>query len=374
MKQFSKLTAIGILTIASLTASAQFIVDGSATAAEIGTGMGKYQLVATYTGNHLEADRGLQALYVGYTATTLNIMLVGSAESAMTAPSGGYRSFVVYLNTPARPGAPAGTPLPGGSDNQSPLKHHPTMDNPTDYGFRVSVGPNSATANDVYFSRVSYVTGTAVTPGTDTFIAAGTKPGGQVVVPTTLDFAGSKFAYNNTATLTANTTNSGFELEIPLADLSTTTVPITTGTNLELVAAYTDGDGVFFSDLLPPITGRTTTLGSDPDFSAIPDNQFLTVELGTGVLASRSAVANGFDFQVYPNPASATSTIAYTVPAGRQPVSLAVYNALGQRVRALASTEQAGSQQIALGSLPAGAYLVQLQIGGQLTSRKVVVQ
>ncbi|GAB3857537.1 hypothetical protein GCM10028822_31390 [Hymenobacter terrigena] len=374
MKHFSMLAAIGILTIASLTARAQFVVDGRATAAEIGTGMGKYQLAATYSGNHLEAARGLQALYVGYTATTLNIMLVGSAESAATTPSGGYRSLIVYLNTPARPGAAAGSPLPGGSDTQSPLKHHPTMDNPTDYGFRVSVGPASATANDVYFSRVSYVAGTAVTPGTDTFIAAGTKTGGQVVAPTTLDLAGSKFAYNNTATLTANTTNSGFEFEIPLAALSTATVPITTGTNLEMVAAYTDGDGVFFSDLLPQIAGRTTTLGSDPDLSAIPGNQFLTFQLGTGVLASRSAVASGLDFQVYPNPASASATVAYTVPAGRQPVALAVYNALGQRVRAWASAEQAGTQQLALGSLPAGAYLLKLQIGDQLTSRKVIVQ
>jgi hypothetical protein len=283
MKQFSKFAAIGCLTITALTAKAQFVVDGRATATEIGTGMGKYQLAATYTGSHLEADRGLQALYVGYTATTLNIMLVGSAESATTTPSGGYRSLMIYLNTPARPGAAAGTALPGGSDPQSPFKHHPTMDNPTDYGFRVSVGPTSATANDVYFSRVSYVTGTAVTPGTDTFIAAGTKAGGQVVAPTTLDLAGSKFAYSNTATLTANTTNSGFELEIPLSALGTTTVPITTGTNLEMVAAYTDGDGIFFSDLLPSISGRTTTLGSDPNFSTIPGNQFLTVQLGTGV-------------------------------------------------------------------------------------------
>ena len=374
MKQFYILVAIGTLSIASLTASAQFIVDGRATATEIGAGMGKYQLAATYSGTHLEADRGIQALYVGYTATTLNIMLVGSAEVATTTPSGGYRSLIVYLNTPARPGSPAGTPLPGGSDNQSPLKHHPTMDNPTDYGFRVSVGPTTTTANDVRFSRVSYVTGTTVTPGTDTFIAAGTKSGGQVVAPTTLDLAGSKFAYNNTATLTANTTNSGFEFEIPLAALGTAAVPIATGTRLELVAAYTDGDGIFFNELLPPIAGRTTTLGSDPDFTSIPGNQFLTVELGAGVLASRSAVANGFDFQVYPNPASATSTIACTVPAGRQPVSLAVYNALGQQVRALASSPVSGERHFELGALPAGAYFVKLQIGDQAVSQKIVVQ
>ena len=75
-----------------------------ATAAEIGTGLGKYQLAGSYTGNHLEADRGLKSLYVGYTATTLNIMLVGSAESPT---AGAYRAFILYLNTPARLGAQA---------------------------------------------------------------------------------------------------------------------------------------------------------------------------------------------------------------------------------------------------------------------------
>ena len=84
---------MGALTVASLTAKAQFTVDGHASAAEIGTGMGKYQLAATYTGNHLEADRGLSALYVGYTATTLNFMLVGSAESAAAS----YRALVAAI-------------------------------------------------------------------------------------------------------------------------------------------------------------------------------------------------------------------------------------------------------------------------------------
>ena len=45
-------------------------------------------------------------------------MLVGSAESS----TGGFRVLVLYLNTPVRPGAPAGTALPGGSDGLSPLK------------------------------------------------------------------------------------------------------------------------------------------------------------------------------------------------------------------------------------------------------------
>ena len=370
MKPFITLFAVGILTAASLTANAQFTVDGKASAAEIGTGVGKYQLAASYssTGTHLDADRGLKALYVGYTATTLNIMLVGSAESAS-----GYRALVLYINTPGRPGSPASVQLMGGSDGQSPLKHKPTLDMITDYGFRVSVGPTTATANDVYFGRVSYVTGTPVTSGNDTFIGAGTKSGGVATAPTTLDLAGSKFAYANTATLTANTTNSGFEIEIPLAVLSSPTTPVTVGSDVDLFAAYTDGDGVFFSDVLPEIPGRTTTLGTNPNFTTIPGNQFITYIIGAGVLANRTAQAAAFDFQVYPNPAQASATIAYTVPAGPQAVALSVYNSLGQRVRTLSGGRQTGRQQLALGRLPAGAYLVKLQIGDQLTSRKVVV-
>ena len=364
MKIFT-LAAMGALTVASLTAHAQFTLDGQATAAEIGTGVGKYQLAGSYTGNHLDADRGLKALYVGYTATTLNILVAGSAEAAT---SGSYRALVVYLNTPLRSGAPAGVQL-GGADNQSPLKHRPTLDMQTDYGFRVSVGPG---ATDVYFSNASYVTGTgAPTAGTDTYAGSGNK-NGTVVTSSATVLPGTRFAYLNTASLTANTGNAGLEIEIPLTALGTPL--LTVGSRLDLFAAYTDGDGIFFSEVIPQITGRTTTLGADPNFTTIPGTQSVAFSLGAGVLANRSAVASSLNFQVYPNPASATSTIAYTVPAGRQPVALAVYNALGQRVRALAEAEQAGNQQFALGSLPAGAYLVRLQIGDQLTSRKVVVQ
>ncbi|GAC1369634.1 MAG: hypothetical protein NVS3B25_04120 [Hymenobacter sp.] len=361
---------MGTLTAASLTASAQFTVDGVASAAEIGTGIGKYQLAGTYTGTHLDADRGLKALYVGYTATTLNLMLVGSGESAT---AGAYRAFIVYLNTPARSGAPAGVRLPGSLDGNSPLAHHPTLDLETDYGFRAVVGPG---ASDVYFSAVSYVTGAgAPAVGTDPYIGQGNKTGTVVTAgPAAAVLPGARYAYTNTVSLAANTTNTGVEIEIPLVAFGGTT-PVTAGSTLNLFAAFTDSNGQFITaDVIPQISGQTTALGADPDFSKIPGTQAVTFVLGTGLLASRIAVANGLDFQVYPNPASAASTIAYTVPIGHQAVSLAVYNALGQRVRTLPSTEQSGAQQFPLGGLPAGAYLVKLQVGDQLTSRKVVVQ
>ncbi|MBF9141149.1 T9SS type A sorting domain-containing protein [Hymenobacter properus] len=369
MKRFFTLAAVGALTAASLTASAQFTMDGMASAAEIGIGVGKYQLAGTYTGNHLDADRGLKALYVGYTATTLNIMVVGSAESST---SGAYRALILYLNTPARSGVPAALALPGSSDSQSPLAHQPRLDQETDYGFRAVVGPG---ASDVYFSAVSYVTGTgAPAAGTDPYVGQGNKTG-AVITSTTAVLPGTKFAYSNTVSLAANTNNTGLELEIPLSVLNSATTSLGAGSRIDLFAAFIDSNGQFnFSDVIPQVAGRSTAFGANPDFSTIPGTQSVGFVLGTGALASRSAVAQGLGFQVYPNPATATSTVAYTVPAGRQPVSLAVYNALGQRVRSLASAEQSGPQQFALGSLPAGAYLVKLQVGEQLTSQKVVVQ
>ena len=373
MKNLFSFVATGCLAAASLNAHAQFTVDGRATAAEIGTGIGKYQLAGTYTGNHLDADRGLKALYVGYTATTLNIMVVGSGEALDATTSYGYRGLVLYLNTPARVGVPAGTPLSGGSDGQSPLKHMPTMDMEVDYGFRASIGSAVAAASDVYVSAVSYVTGTSVAAGSDPYIGQGSKAGAVVTAAATATvLPGSRFAYFNTANLTANTTNAGFEIQIPLSALGTTA--LTAGNRIDVMAAYTDADGGFFSEVIPQIANRTATLGIDPDFRAIAGTQAVGFVLGSGPLASRNETANAFEFNVYPNPAQATATIAYRVPAGQQPVSLAVYNAMGQQVRAVANAVQSGSQQFPLGRLAAGAYLVKLQIGDQLTSRKIVVE
>ena len=305
MKNLFSLVTLGLLAGASLSAQAQFAVDGRASAAEIGTGVGKYQLVGTYSGNHLDTDRGLKALYAGYTATTLNLLVVGSAEAPDATVTSGYRSLIVYLNTPARSGVPAGVQLAGSSDGQSPLKHRPTLDMQVDYGFRVSVGGATATASDVYFSAVSYVTG-AGTPaaGTDPYVGQGSKAGAVVTAAAAATvLPGARYAYFNTATVTANTTNAGLEIEIPLAALGGTA--LTAGSRLDLMAAYTNSDGGFFSEIIPQIAGRTTTLGVDPNFTTIAGTQALAFSLGTGVLATRSETAAAWNFSVFPNPAPA---------------------------------------------------------------------
>ncbi|MET4076210.1 glycosyl hydrolase 53 family protein [Hymenobacter sp. UYCo722] len=366
--QTARLDEVEFVISTTAISNPPFTIDGQASGAELGLGM--YQLAATYTGPHAEADRGLQALYVGSTATTLNLLLTGSAESA----GGSYRALVLYLNTAGQPGAPAGQQLMGGNNGPSPLKHRPTLDMQADYGFRVSVGPTSATASDVYFSRVSYVTGAPVVPGNDTYLGAGTKAGGVVVAPATLDLAGARFAYFNTPALTANTGNSGLEIEIPLAALGAAGASVGAGSRIELFAGYTDADGVFLTDVIPTIPGRTTVLGPNPDFTAIPGNQYVAFQLGTGVLASRHAADQALEVAVYPNPTAAAATLAYTVPGpGAQPVALSIYNAMGQRVRTV-TARQVGHQELALDHLQAGIYLLKLQVGGLTTSRQLVVE
>ncbi|WP_035568168.1 hypothetical protein [Hymenobacter sp. IS2118] len=146
--------------------------------------------MATYTGNHFDPNPGLKTLYVGYTASTLNSML---ADSAKSATAGAYRAYVIYLNTPGPAGAPAGAPL-SGSDANLPLQHRPVLDMQAAYGFCVVVKPGP---NKAYISRVLYVAGTAVAPGTDTDIGLIDKMGTVLTAPGSLDLTGTRFAYRD---------------------------------------------------------------------------------------------------------------------------------------------------------------------------------
>lgn len=371
MKNLFTLSAIGALALASFSARAQFTVDGTLGAAEIGTGTGKYQLVGTYTGAHSIADRGLKALYVGTTATTLNIMVVASPEID------GYNSLLFYLDAPNKTGIAAGTRLPGssnaGNGGRESLRQRPTLDMPVDYGFRLTTSPiTDANGGAIYLSRVDYT----VTPGANGYdeigMGAGKKDGSLTTDAN--DPAGAKTAFKASATgSVAANTSTGWEFEIPLAAIGGAAA----GSNFNMMVAYIDDFRSFNSDVLPTIAGQTTALGIDPDFTAIAGKQFYTYQVGTGVLASRT-VAAALQASAYPNPLVANSRLAYTVTGTSQAVSVEVYNSLGQKALSqLNTTQAAGSHELGLAplqQLAAGSYLVTLRVGSQLSTHRVVVE
>ncbi|WP_035561896.1 T9SS type A sorting domain-containing protein [Hymenobacter sp. IS2118] len=372
MKKYFTLSALAALALSSLSAQAQFTVDGTLSPTEVGTGTGKYQLLGTYTGTHSIADRGLKDLYVGVTATTLNIMVVASPEID------GYNSMLFYLDVPNKTGIAAGTRLPGSSNDgnggRESLRQRPTLDMPVDYGFRLTTSPfGRPNENAIYLSRVDYT----VAPGANGYneigMGAGKKDG--TLTTDANDPAGAKTAFQTSATgSVAANTSTGWELEIPLSALG----GLATGSNLRMMAAYIDDFRSFNSDVLPQIAGRTTALGIDPDFTAIAGDQFYTYQVNSTALATRTGSAPALQAAAYPNPVAAASRLAYTVPVSAQPVTVEVYNSLGQKSLSLVNaTQNAGRHEVALASLQnlaAGPYLVTLRVGQQLSRHRVVVE
>ena len=372
MKKHFTLSALAALALTSLSAQAQFTVDGTLSAAEIGTGPGKYQLLGTYTGTHTVTDRGLKAIYMGTTATTLNIMVVASPEQSA------YSALLMYLDVPNKTGIAAGTRLPGGADNSSQFNTRPTLDMPVDYGFRLTASPLAGGDANAYHSIMNLtVPLTAAGKAPDTYIGSTDKMGTAFTITdaaTTILGAQVSFKTSATGSVAANTTT-GWEVEYPLSALGGAAAGSLIRVMVAYAADHADTDG-FYVDLLPQITGRTTALGVDPNFSLIAGNQNFTYQVGTGLLANRAAT-EALAASAYPNPLTSASQLAYTVPTGTQPVSVEVYNSLGQLVLNLLNTDQpAGAHTASLAALrqlAAGSYLVKLQVGRERTSRRVLV-
>ena len=367
MKKFSTLSAMAAFTLGTLAAQAQFTVDGTLSTAEVGTGAGKYQLVGTYTGTttHSVSDHGLKALYMGTTATTLNVMVVASPEQTA------YSALVLYLDAPSKTGIAAGTQLPGSSNSSSQLRHKPTLDMPTDYGFRLTVSPLSDQPGAMYLSRVDY-TVAPTSAGTYAEVGMGSAAKNGTVTSDANDPALARTAFKTSSSVAANTTT-GWEFEIPLSALGGAAA----GTVFNVMAGYVADNGDFYSDLLPQVAGQTAALGANPNFSAIAGKQYYSYQVGTGVLATRSA---GLSLQAsaYPNPVAADSRLVYTVADQTQPVTVAAFNSLGQRAALLldAAPQAPGEHSVALAPLQRlspGVYLVRVQAGSQLTSQHVVV-
>jgi hypothetical protein len=76
-----------------------------------------------------------------------------------------------------------------------------------------------------------------------------------------------------------------------------------------------------------------------------------------------------------PNPTSNSGQVQYTVP-NEAPVSLELYNPLGQKIKTLvADVQKQGTYQITLdaSSIPAGTYFLRLESGGNVCSERVIL-
>ena len=332
MKKIITLAAASVLAASTFSAQAQIMLDGKVDTTEIATTntVGKYQRISSYSGTHSVADKGLKSLYVGASATKLYVAVVGSFEQ-----TGSFPAVIGYLNLPGKTGVAAGTKLIGGAASDSPLKIKPTMDFEVDYGIRLTF--DASVTKSAYFSYADYTNGNTV-PVPDTYQGGADKIGTPIVATATMGpLKGARVAYLNSTSLTANVAKSAVEFEFDLAALG-----LTPNSIVNMFFAYTNQDGIFTSDTFPPIAGQIKALDPDQDFTAIPGKQYLTYQLGSGLLATRDAVANALRFGVYPNPGSAVA-VGYSVPQGLKQVSLNVYDAIGKQVRTM-SEAQAGTK------------------------------
>jgi Secretion system C-terminal sorting domain len=368
MKKLFTFSTLAALSLAAFGAQAQITVDGMLSPGELGTGPGQYQLVGTYTGAHSEADRGLKALYMATTATAVNFMVVASPEKT------DYNALLLYLDMPNVSGISPGARFPGGSDATSQFRSHPTLDLQVDYGFRVTVSP-LGDAN-AYHSKLD-CTGTPTGAGTfsDIYLGSTDKLGNAFTVNDPASgVVDAKISYLTSASgSVAANTSTGWEIEYPLSALG----GAMTNDLMHVFVAYVADNADFYSDVMPQVNGQLGPLGTDPNFTTFPGNQYYTYQVGVGPLAVRAS-APELRGAVYPNPVAAASRLTYNVPGTPQPVAVDVYNSLGQKTLSLLNaTQTAGNHEVSLAELKhlaAGTYMVTLRVGQQSSRHRVVVE
>jgi hypothetical protein len=150
------------------------------------------------------------------------------------------------------------------------------------------------------------------------------------------------------------------------------------------------GDAYWSSYIIPETTGGskvvgTTTvttgglnnIGYSPDFTdntLFPGTQAASVSVV--VTSTRQADDAVVAMSVFPNPAQGESTISYQVQGGAQDVAVRLTDLLGREVRTLLAAKQnAGfhNLKVAGGDLAVGVYLVKVQVGDKVATRRLAV-
>ena len=137
--------------------------------------------------------------------------------------------------------------------------------------------------------------------------------------------------------------------------------------------AYVGGGGGFFINFeqLDPTQQPAALTGE-----AYDGNLLLTTYFSGTSLAVTPGGANENSLDgIYPNPVGTSSAINYTL-AQSGPVSLTVYNTLGEQVGTVVNGVQGGGEHSATfvpGTLPNGMYYYKLQSGDFTATRTMVI-
>ena len=388
MKKIFTLAAAGAMALASAHANAQVVVDGQLTAAEVTAG--NYVLIGKYTNPRGFGNAGLLSMYAASTATKMYVFVGGTVEANGNA-------FQLFLDLPGTPGVPVGTALPAGAANTSFQNLTAKLDLAADLALALrSDGAAYQVEGAAYTSatvgnsaKLTTTAGTLQGDGTALTLPAITTVGNYVRL------TGARVAYKvaampgisgNPGNTTPNTAPSyggvgsfGWEIEIDRTAAGLAGTPQVT-----LFVLQNGGDGGYISsDFIPqtsaPLTTNSGNLASGAyDFTTLPGRQAATVTLGgTGtVLGTKAADAATVALAVYPNPVSGSTTVAYNVGTRAEQVNLVLTDLLGRPVTVLASGLQAAglqSQVVSTANVAAGTYLLRVQVGDKVATRKVVL-
>jgi len=145
--------------------------------------------------------------------------------------------------------------------------------------------------------------------------------------------------------------------------------------NAESALNLRENDAIVTLRFMPTANVKDFDLCLDPN-SQITDEQ-ATVLTGFGIEIPKidASLPTAFGLgQNYPNPFNPSTTIQYDLPKAA-PVSLKIFNALGQEVASLVNGRQeAGSYQIRWNAnVPSGIYFYRLQAGEYVETKKAIL-
>lgn len=391
MKKIATLALATTLTAAALSAQAQITLDGVINANELGMGANKYQSLGKFTTPHNATtgptgfgNAGLLQLYGANSASKLYIGLAGTIEASKN-------NFQLYMDLPNKTGVPVGTALPSIAGSSTVFG---TFAGGSIGGTKLELEADAAIATtglgDVQAAIYSNAT-TAVAKSLSGGAAITTNGSANDVYDATgvyALFANTRVAYkhamNGISDNPGNANGGGagsYALEYEFDRMA---LGLPSGASIvKVFAAYVSGDAYWSSDFIPETAGNGTdsgglnNLGFSPDFTdqtRLPGTQAASVNLV--VLSSRQADAAVVAMSVFPNPSQDKSTITYQVQGAPQAVSVRVVDLLGREVRSLLNAKQGtGFHELSVGTgdLAAGAYLVRVQVGDKVATRRLAV-